>query len=326
MKLFVREHIPLFLFGIAQQILIILVYWYDGYKHPLTALYACFLSLCLFVAYLGFRYYTHRLLYKRLTYPPAALLDSIQDGDAAPLSSAVSRLLDIQFKHYQDQLIKYEKHQQEHLVFMNQWVHQMKTPLSVIDLITQSEEDPLFENIAEEADRIRRGLEMVLYMARLETFEQDFHVEKICLREIVQDVIHENKLYFIRSSVYPDNQIPYEYTAQTDVKWLRFMLQQIMSNAIKYSAGSRSTVTFTAFRDEQALCLEIRDSGIGIPKADIARVFRPFFTGENGRIFKESTGMGLYLVKEVADRLGYEIELESAPSRGTAVRIRFPYA
>ncbi|WP_433945976.1 sensor histidine kinase [Paenibacillus sp. SN-8-1] len=326
MKLFIREHIPLLLFGIAQQLLVLLVYWYDGYNHPLTALYACFLSLCLFAVYLGYRYYTHRLLYKRLTYPPATLKDSIQDSDTAPLSSAVSKLLDTQFRHYQDQLTRYEKHQQEHLVFMNQWVHQMKTPLSVIELITQEEEHPHFENIAEEADRIRRGLEMVLYMARLETFEQDFHIDKTRLREIVQDVIHENKLYFIRSSVYPDNQIPDQYTAQTDAKWLRFMLQQLVSNAIKYSAGSRSTVTFTAFRHENALSLEIRDAGIGIPKSDIPRVFRPFFTGENGRTHKESTGMGLYLVKEVADRLGHEIELESVPSRGTTVRIRFPNA
>lgn len=326
MKLYVREHIPLFLFGIAQQLLVLLVYWYDGYRHPMTALYACFLSLCLFAVYLGFRYYTHRQLYRRLTHPPAALIDSIQDGDSAPLSAAVGRLMDVQFKFYQDQLTRYEQRQQEHLVFMNQWVHQMKTPLSVIELITQREEDPQFEDIAEEADRIRRGLEMVLYMARLETFEQDFYVDKICLRDIVQDVIHENKLYFIRSSVYPDNQIPAEYTARTDAKWLRFMLQQLVSNAIKYSAGSRNIVTFTAFRDEQALCLEIRDAGVGIPKSDIARVFRPFYTGENGRTFKESTGMGLYLVKEVADRLGYEIELESALSRGTTVRIRFPNA
>ncbi|MNW95692.1 Sensor histidine kinase GraS [compost metagenome] len=326
MKVFVREHIPLFLFGIAQQLLVLLVYWYDGYDHPLTALYACFLSLCLFAAYLGFRYYTHRLLYKRLTHPPATLKDSIQDGDTAPLSTAVSKLMDIQFRYYQDQLTKYEKHQQEHLVFMNQWVHQMKTPLSVIELITQSEEDPHFENIAEEADRIRRGLEMVLYMARLETFEQDFHVDKTPLRDIVQDVIHENKLYFIRSSVYPDNQIPDHYAAQTDAKWLRFMLQQIVSNAIKYSEGSHSTITFTAFRHENTLSLEIRDSGIGIPKSDIARVFRPFFTGENGRTYKESTGMGLYLVKEVAAKLGHEIELESAVSQGTTVRILFLYA
>ncbi|USB34347.1 sensor histidine kinase [Paenibacillus sp. YPG26] len=325
MKLFVREHVPLFLFWTAQQLLILLVYWYDGYNHPLTALYACFLSFCLFAAYLGYRYFTHRLLYKRLAHPPAAFKDSIHAGDAAPLSSAVSNLLDIQFRHYQDQLTRYEKHQQEHLVFMNQWVHQMKTPLSVIELITQNEEDSTFENIAEEADRISRGLEMVLYMARLETFEQDFQVDKARLRDIVQDVIHENKLYFIRSSVYPDNQIPDTYTVQTDAKWLRFMLQQIVSNAIKYSAGSRSTVTFTAFCHETDLCLEVRDSGIGIPKSDLARVFRPFFTGENGRTYKESTGMGLYLVKEVADRLGYAIELESALSRGTTVRIRFPH-
>ncbi|GIP20732.1 HAMP domain-containing sensor histidine kinase [Paenibacillus sp. J22TS3] len=326
MRLFLREHIPLFMFWIVQQILVLLVYWYDGYDHPLTALYASFLSLVMFLVYLIYRYYTHRQLYTRLSHTPANLKDSIYQGEPAPLPSAISRLLDIQFRHYQEQLKKYERQRQEHLVFMNQWVHQMKTPLSVIDLITQGEDEPQYENISEEADRMRQGLEMVLYMARLETFEQDFHVDRTPLRSLVQEVIHENKRYFIRSQVYPDNQVNDQFHVTTDAKWLRFILQQLLTNAIKYSSGTRSTIRFSAHTRDEALVLELRDAGIGIPKSDISRVFRPFFTGENGRTYKESTGMGLYLVKEVLDRLGHDIELESEVNQGTTVRIIFPYS
>ncbi|CAH8770280.1 sensor histidine kinase [Paenibacillus dendritiformis] len=326
MKLFWREHLPLAGFTCVQLLLVLLVFWYDGYDRPLTAMYAMFLGLCVFALYLGYRYATHRLMYRRLTDPPASLTSTIQLADAAPLSRAVDDTIDHQYRYYQQQLKVWERKQQEHLAFMNQWVHQMKTPLSVIELITQDAEDPKLASISEEADQMKRGLDMVLYMARLDTFEHDFHVEKKSLRDIVHDAVHENKRYFIRSYVYPDIQIDPELTVETDVKWLRFVLQQIVTNAIKYSAGSRTKVTATAFTEGRAVVLEVKDRGAGIPKQDVKRVFQPFFTGENGRKYKESTGMGLYLAKEILDKLHHEIELESEEGQGTAVRIIFPFA
>lgn len=326
MKLFWREHLPLAGFTCLQLLLVLLVFWYDGYDRPLTAAYALFLGLFVFALYLGYRYATHRLMYKRLTDPPASLTSTIQLADAAPLSRAVDETIDHQYRYYQQQLKVWERKQQEHLAFMNQWVHQMKTPLSVIELITQDAEDPKLASISEEADQMKRGLEMVLYMARLDTFEHDFHVEKKSLRDIVHEVVHENKRYFIRSYVYPDIQIDPELTVETDVKWLRFVLQQIVTNAIKYSAGSRTKVTATAYTEGRAVVLEVTDRGAGIPKQDVKRVFQPFFTGENGRKYKESTGMGLYLAKEIIGKLNHEIELESEESQGTTVRIIFPFA
>lgn len=326
MKLFWREHLPLAGFTCLQLLLVLLVFWYDGYDRPLTAAYALFLGLFVFALYLGYRYATHRLMYKRLTDPPASLTSTIQLADAAPLSRAVDETIDHQYRYYQQQLKVWERKQQEHLAFMNQWVHQMKTPLSVIELITQDAEDPKLASISEEADQMKRGLEMVLYMARLDTFEHDFHVEKKSLRDIVHEVVHENKRYFIRSYVYPDIQIDPELTVETDVKWLRFVLQQIVTNAIKYSAGSRTKVTATAYTEGRAVVLEVTDRGAGIPKQDVKRVFQPFFTGENGRKYKESTGMGLYLAKEIIGKLNHEIELESEEGQGTTVRIIFPFA
>ena len=326
MKLFWREHLPLAGFTCLQLLLVLLVFWYDGYDRPLTAAYALFLGLFVFALYLGYRYATHRLMYKRLTDPPASLTSTIQLADAAPLSRAVDETIDHQYRYYQQQLKVWERKQQEHLAFMNQWVHQMKTPLSVIELITQDAEDPKLASISEEADQMKRGLEMVLYMARLDTFEHDFHVEKKSLRDIVHEVVHENKRYFIRSYVYPDIQIVPELTVETDVKWLRFVLQQIVTNAIKYSAGTRTKVTATAYTEGRAVVLEVTDRGAGIPKQDVKRVFQPFFTGENGRKYKESTGMGLYLAKEIIGKLNHEIELESEEGQGTTVRIIFPFA
>ncbi|MED1270122.1 sensor histidine kinase [Bacillus mycoides] len=326
MKLFIREHVPFICFSLIQLFVILLVYWLDGYNHLLTALYSVFLGTYFIIGYLIYRYYSHRRFYEKLSHPPKALHESIQEMDSTPISAAFKRVLEIQYNQYQQQLKTWEHKQNEHLTFLNQWVHQMKTPLSVIELITQEENGKHFESIAEEVDRMRYGLEMALYMARLETFEQDFYVERVLLQDIVQKVISENKRLFIRSYVYPEVKVTQHLTVETDRKWLRFVVNQIVSNAIKYSAGSRKNVTIAAFERERSVILEIQDYGVGIPREDLPRVFRPFYTGENGRKFKESTGMGLYLVKNIIERLNHEIEIESEMGKGTIVRIIFPYA
>ncbi|WP_410993492.1 sensor histidine kinase [Bacillus cereus] len=324
MKLFLREHIPLIGYSILQMLCILMVYWLDGYRHMLTALYSVFLGICFLIGYLLYRYYSHRIYYAKLSSPSQILQESLQKLDHTPISIALKQVLEMQYNQYQIQLKVWEHKQKEHLTFINQWIHQMKTPLSVIELITQEEHGEAFESITEEIDRMKSGLEMVLYMARLETFEQDFYVERISLKTLIQEVIYENKRLFIRNYVYPEVKIEEDYSVETDRKWLRFIVNQILSNAIKYSAGSRNNITIVAFQNGKSIVLEIQDHGVGIPKEDIPRVFHPFYTGENGRKFKESTGMGLYLVKNIIERLNHKIEIESEIKKGTKVRIIFP--
>ncbi|WP_439741531.1 sensor histidine kinase [Bacillus pseudomycoides] len=322
-KLFIREHIPLLCFTIFQFIAIFLVYWFDGYRHMTTALYAMFLGLCFLIAYLLYRYFTHKSFYERLANPLRSLDESVQKSDFAVLSTALHELLEVQYRHYQNQLQVQERKNEEHLTFMNQWIHQMKTPLSVIELLTQDEVDPRFESINEEADKLKKGLEMALYVARLETFTQDFYVERVQLYKLVNEVIHEHKRFFIRNFVYPEIKIEKDIMVESDVKWLQFLVGQILSNAIKYSTGSREKIILKAYNVDKRVILEVSDFGVGIPKQDIPRVFQPFFTGENGRDFKESTGMGLYLVHEIAKHLGHKVEIYSEVKKGTTVRIIF---
>ncbi|KXH80327.1 MULTISPECIES: sensor histidine kinase [Bacillus] len=326
MKLFLREHLPLIVMIILQLIVTLMVYWLDGYHHILTALYSLFLGICFLIGYLIYRYYSHRRYYNTLSHPSRILQESIQYMGDTPISIAFRHVLEAKYNQYQSQLKAWEHKQKEHLIFINQWVHQMKTPVSVVELITQEEHGETFESIAEEIDRMKYGLEMVLHMARLETFEQDFHVERVSLKTLAQEVIYENKRFFIRNYVYPKVQIIQDYIVETDIKWLRFILNQLLSNAIKYSAGSKQNITMIVFKRGTSVVLEIQDQGVGIPKEDLSRVFRPFYTGKNGRKFKESTGMGLYLVKNIAERLNHEIEIESEVDRGTKIRIIFPYA
>ena len=324
-KLFWREHLPLILFVTAALFVVLLVFWYDGYDHPVTAAYAVFLGLIILGGYLAFRYFTHRDFYERLSQPIRSLEESIKHNESAPLPTALSELMEEQYRQYRTVMEEWERRRKDHMMFMKQWVHQMKTPLSVIEMITQEDDNDAFKSLSEESDRIRRGLEMVLYMSRLETFEQDFSVEPVKLHEAAVEAVHENKRYFIHSHVYPEVRIDSDLTVQTDAKWLRFIMLQLLSNAIKYSAGTGLKVTMQARRteDHRHVVLEITDRGMGIPPSDLKRVFDPFYTGENGRKLKESTGMGLYLVKEVVHKMNHQIELESELGRGTTVRLIF---
>ncbi|PEM31249.1 sensor histidine kinase [Bacillus wiedmannii] len=322
-KLFIRDHIPLICFTAIQLLAIFLVYWFDGHNHIATALYAMFLGVFFMVVYLVFRYFTHRTFYERLANPLNSLDESVQKSDFAALSDALQELIEVQYRHYQNQLQIQERKNNDHLTFMNQWIHQMKTPLSVIELITQDEVDSRFESINEETDRLKKGLEMALYVARLEAFTQDFYVEKVQLHKIVNDSVLEHKRFFIRNFVYPELKIDKDISVESDAKWLQFLIGQILSNAIKYSSGSREKIKVKACKEGNTVILEIADNGVGIPKQDLPRVFKPFFTGENGRDFKESTGMGLYLVYEITKQLGHSVEIHSEVGKGTVVRIKF---
>ncbi|WP_147535243.1 sensor histidine kinase [Bacillus marasmi] len=323
MKLFIRQHIPLIMFSLLQISIMLLVIWFSGFQNLLILSYSAFLGVFILIVYLTYRYFSEAQLYAKLSKPPQTLEETITETNHTPLASAVDDFVDIQFRQYQAKLETWEEKQQERFTFMNQWVHQMKTPLSVIELIIQSEDDPRFDSIAEETLRLRKGLEMALYTSRLDTFTEDFLVQDISLYETINKVVVENKQYFIRNYVYPELKVDQHLKIRTDGKWLRFVLDQLLTNAIKYSAGTREKITIAAYKEDHAVILEIIDRGVGIPTSDLSRVFQPFFTGENGRMFKESTGMGLYLVKVVLEKLNHSIELESKVGEGTTARIIF---
>lgn len=307
-----------------QFFVILAIYWLDGYRHLLPAFYAIFLGLFLLTGYLTYHYLSRRKFYMRLTNELTSLDDSFQTTEATPISQALDQLLKDQYKQYQTRIKALESKQEEHLKFMDQWVHQMKTPLSVIELIAQNLDEPDSSNIREETDRMKTGLNTILYMARLRTIEQDFHIKPVNLSKMINEVNGENKRFYIRNKVYPNLlQQKRDIIVETDEKWLFFILSQLINNAVKYSKGKSNRVDISIYEKEGEAVLEVKDFGVGIPEPDRRRVFDPFYTGENGRKFRESTGMGLYLTKEAADHLGHRLELESKVGEGSAFRLIF---
>ncbi|WP_052350488.1 sensor histidine kinase [Paenibacillus gorillae] len=239
MKLFLREHALLLVVQFVQLGFIVSIYWLDGYRDLLTVLYSVFIAFFILTGYLVYQFFSRKHYYLRLSQPLESFDASIQQREHAPVSEALQKLLHSQYRQYEQQLYTLKKQQEEHLTFMDQWVHQMKTPLSVIDLTVQHMDEPEFASIREELERMRLGLNTVLYMSRLRAFEQDFHVKPVVLSQIVSAVIHDNKRLFIRNRIYPEVQgYTSEITVETDEKWLFFMLSQLVINAIKYSAGT----------------------------------------------------------------------------------------
>lgn len=215
--------------------------------------------------------------------------------------------------------------------FLSQWIHDMKTPVSVIDLIAQKTlrgeipMDKALEDIKEENANLLNKLEQVLNLARLEEFTEDYVPEAVDLSASIRKVINNRKNQFIYSRVYPKLEVEEGVQVLTDEKWNEAMLEQIVSNAIKYSDTKEQAknVYFTIKRNREKILLSIRDEGIGIPEYDLSRVFKPFFTGDNGRNYSGASGIGLYFCSQVARRLGHELDIKSEAGKGTEIIISY---
>lgn len=215
---------------------------------------------------------------------------------------------------------------------MSQWIHNLKIPVSIIDVILQK--DPLGNKIGEnilsdirhENNKISSGLDDVLEMVRLDEFQKDFVPEKTDLLADLRELINIKKSHFIYNRVFPEIEcLNDKVFILTDKKWNRVLLEQLISNAIKYSSNSTQAIriSFKLQIDEKFTTLEIKDQGVGISEYDINRIFEPFFTGENGRKFTNSTGIGLYICAEIAKKLGHLLKVTSELGNGTSVTITY---
>ena len=197
------------------------------------------------------------------------------------------------------------------------WAHQIKTPIAAMRLILQSEESQANEELLEQLFRVEQYVEMVLQYLRMESESSDLLIKRYSLDSIVKQAVKKYAKSFIRKKI----KLNYEdlsYSVITDEKWLVFVIEQILSNSLKYtSSGSISIYMDKELPDT----LVIEDTGIGIQEEDIPRVFEKGFTGYNGRADKKSTGIGLYLCKRIIKKLSHTIAIESTIGKGTKVKI-----
>lgn len=277
------------------------------------------LSGLLFLTLFAYDYYTKRQLYRFLSGQTPQLIT----GD----SSSVSQMIHIKFdalrKKEEQQLLLQTKRQQQQITFMNLWVHQMKTPLSVLEMMAQNKQLSA-PAILTETQRLKNGLNIALNEARLSSgFQTDFILKQLSLNQVVSNAVNTQKTVFIQRKIYPVVTIPAHLMVISDEKWLAFMIEQILTNSLKYSC-TEAKIEIRATEQSETIQLLIKDEGVGIPASDLPRIKQPFFTGENGRQFGEATGMGLYLVNQVAEGLTIPWHITSIPNQGTTVTLTFP--
>jgi len=299
------------------------LYGLDGFRNVDTAIYSFCISLVLLASFLLARYLMRQRYLLKISQLPKTMEDVLQKNAKTPEAIQTEKYMHELYRLYQHELHSLYASQKRHDQFMNQWVHQMKTPISVIELLLQDDRPLDKRNVQEEIDRLRRGLDMVLVNARLENFEEDMQVEQVALITIVTATVNENKRLFITKRVFPEIHIEDDIIVASDSKWLRFIIGQFVTNAVKYTFEANKKIIISAVKRDDYVQLAICDEGIGIPASDLSRVTKAFFTGENGRKTGESTGMGLYLAKEICEKLGHELNITSEVGKGTIVTVTF---
>ena len=324
MKLFIKDNIGYISIYFISTFLTLGYLSLIGSVKAQECLYILFVNTFILVCFLGYRYYKNKEVYKLFEEGINELDEAFIDLGNSPLGENISNILKKEHSLCEAEIIKCNNIHEEHLTFINQWVHQMKTPLSTIKLLTQEYEgeEPV-ESMKAEVDKLNKGLNMAMYFARLDSFRKDFIVEKVSLHNPVLSKVNEEKQMFIKSRIVPRIEIDKSIEVNSDAKWMKFILEKLIVNALKYSKDYGKELIIKAYEDKNNIKLSVCDKGIGIPKKDIKRVFDPFFTGENGRKFGESTGMGLYIVKKVCDYLGHNISIDSKVLEGTSVTIIF---
>lgn len=203
-----------------------------------------------------------------------------------------------------------------------EWIHSMKTGVSVIELAAEKGSGEIIEDIAEENKKLEQNLEGALNIFRLQSFEKDYVPERINLKQLVTAVINDKKRNFIYGRVFPEVNIKETEYIYTDKKWCGYVIEQIAANAVKYSHEGEKVLFYTE-NDENTVKLCIEDRGIGIKKEELSRVFEAFYTGSNGRIGQKSSGIGLYMCKSICEMLDIIIDIQSEEKKGTTVSLIF---
>lgn len=200
--------------------------------------------------------------------------------------------------------------QQNNYDYFTVWVHQIKTPISAIQMILQSDDSSMNHEISAELFLIEQYAEMALQFIRLDSDSNDLVIKKYDLDLIIRQAVRRYAPLFIRRKISIDYH-PTEAEVLTDEKWLVFVIEQLLSNAVKYTARGCVTIKF---QDNK---LSVSDTGIGIAPDDLPRIFEKGYTGMSGRTDKKSTGLGLYLCKKVCDKLGHSLSAYSEVGKGS---------
>ena len=226
-------------------------------------------------------------------------------------------------KSMSEKIKEYSLNIQDFKEYIEMWIHEVKLPLSSINLMIHNNKELSDKKIVEQLKRIDDDVEQVLYYVRSENAEKDYLIKETEIAKVISNVAIKNKDILLENNI--DFEVEVGNTkVLTDSKWLEFIVNQIVSNSIKYIRNDvEHLIKITTEENNKSIILKIYDNGIGISKSDIPKVFDKTFTGNNGRKIETSTGMGLYISKQLCKKLGHKITVDSKENEYTEVSIFF---
>ncbi|MCM1135029.1 MAG: sensor histidine kinase [Clostridium sp.] len=230
------------------------------------------------------------------------------------------RILKLAEKSMLEEIETFKQERTEYKEYIEQWIHEVKTPITAMRLLCENNSSPFTKELLTQLEKVNSYTEQALYYARSEHAETDYSIREIRLSDVIHLAIADNK-YLLRQNNVSVNVEETELTVYSDDKWLRFILNQLIVNAVKYRTANPS-LQFHAEQKDCRVLLSVADNGIGIPAEDLPRIFEKGFTGRNGRTVQGSTGLGLYLCKRLCGKLEIGLDVRSSQD-GTTVVLSF---
>lgn len=287
------------------------------YHLPLAAvLYPSALCAALVLGWFLADYRKQREKKKRLTHLAALPDDLTERLEEAPgsLEEAYETIIRNLSRREQDFRREQQRREADRADYYTTWVHQIKTPIASMYLSLENEDSLLSRSLGEELQRIEQYVQMVLTYQRLDSVDTDYVFRECPMDPLVKGALRKFAAQFIRKGIRLD-YTPTQKSVVTDEKWLSFVVEQLLSNALKYTPQG----TVSIYLEEGCLC--IRDTGIGIAPEDLPRIFERGYTGCNGRSDKKASGLGLYLCRRICNNLGHNLTAESTPGVGTLMKL-----
>ena len=226
-------------------------------------------------------------------------------------------------KSMKDDISEAIRNSKDYKEYIELWVHEIKTPIATCKLLIENNENEVTNSINEEITKVEDYIEQVLFYARSSNIEKDYIIKEIKLNQCINSVIRKNTNVLIEKQIKVDIK-DIDKIVYCDSKWIEFILGQIISNSIKYMDKKESILKICSKTIGNDILLKICDNGIGMDEKCVVKAFEKGYTGENGRRFGKSTGIGLYLCKNLCEKLGLGINIKSKEKYGTEVSILFP--
>jgi signal transduction histidine kinase len=287
--------------------------------------------VCLFfvIFYITLGFYHRKAFYQKLVDLHEQEIEELIAALPEPQNTEQAIYLDLLKKLHEQHSQQFQRlmeQKREHQDFIMSWIHEVKLPIAASRLLMEhsmgNSVDETVDKLEDELNKIDNYVEQALYYSRIDSFSKDYFITEIDLNQIIKNSVKKYAKLFINKEIGLHMEDAPNFV-HSDSKWLSFIIEQIVANSLKYT-NDGGAISFYFVEDREEKVLRIQDTGIGIPPEDLQRVFEKGFTGNIGRSHAKSTGMGLYLAKRLAIKLGHDLSIQSEEGEYTNVTIHFP--